>query len=497
MPAGKVTKATKKIKGSKGFGKGIATQKKIGRVKRSKDERMEKSIKAEAKATKVVPVLARHESAPGRGQGHKASRGKSPGFQEGMKVDDFLESGFEQAMADMSSDEDGEEEAPAAAAASKPKKKEKLSAQLKKLKESDPAFYEYMKKTDQALLEFDSDEEGEEEDDEDDEAAAAGASEAAMMGDGDDEDEDEDEEDDGAAAIPDTDDEDEDEAQRKKGKTPRSKPQIEVTTALVKEWERKLLKGESAAALKQLVAAFRCAVHYGDDDGNEHAEDTPYTFTSGHVFNLLVQLCLSHMDGILRRHTAGGAAAAAAPVRSKSGIERPDQWPAWKRHQQSIKTYLAQLTLFLAKLSEAAMMLAVLQQVHRLTLTLITTLTSTLTSTLTPTPNLNPNPNPNQVHRLAPLYLALPKLVPRLLKELLRAWSVGGSKETCLLAFAGIRQLAAEMPPPFIDTCLKGTYLAFAQACAPPPTYTPYAPSAPCAPSAPAPSGSDDVCTGH
>ena len=119
---------------------------------------------------------------------------------------------------------------------------------------------------------------------------------------------------------------------------------------------------------------------------------------------------------------------------------------------------------------EAAMMLAVLQQVHRLTLTLITTLTSTLTSTLTPTPNLNPNPNPNQVHRLAPLYLALPKLVPRLLKELLRAWSVGGSKETCLLAFAGIRQLAAEMPPPFIDTCLKGTYLAFAQACAPPPT---------------------------
>ena len=41
MPAGKVTKATKKIKGSKGFGKGIATQKKIGRVKRSKDEQME------------------------------------------------------------------------------------------------------------------------------------------------------------------------------------------------------------------------------------------------------------------------------------------------------------------------------------------------------------------------------------------------------------------------------------------------------------------------
>ena len=108
------------------------------------------------------------------------------------------------------------------------------------------------------------------------------------------------------------------------------------------------------------------------------------------------------MDGILRRHAAGGAAAAAAPVRSKSGIERPDQWPAWKRHQQSIKTYLAQLTLFLAKLSEAAMMLAVLQQVHRLTLTLTLTLPSTLPSTPTPTPSPTPTPTPTLTLNLNP-----------------------------------------------------------------------------------------------
>ena len=282
MPASKVTKATKKVKGSKGFGKGIATQKKILRVKRSKEERVERSVKAEAKVTKQVPVLERtvRESAQSKKPAGKSSRGKSPGFQEGMKVDDFLESGFEQAMAEMSSDEDVDEEAPAAAAA-KPKKKEKLSAQLKTLQESDPAFYEYMKKTDQALLEFDSDEEGDEEDE--DEEAAAGASEAAMMGDGDDDEEDgdeaEDEMDDGAAAVPDTDDEDD--VPKKKGKTARARPQVEVTAELVRDWERKLLHGESASALKQLVAAFRCAVHYGDDDGDAHSDDTPYMFTSG------------------------------------------------------------------------------------------------------------------------------------------------------------------------------------------------------------------------
>ena len=110
---------------------------------------------------------------------------------------------------------------------------------------------------------------------------------------------------------------------------------------------------------------------------------------------MLVQLCLSHMDGILRRHAAGSAEAAATPVRSKSGIERPDQWPAWRRHQQSIKTYLTQLTLFLAKLSEAAMMLAVLQQARpppspsALALTSTLALTHTLTS---PPPSPSPTP---------------------------------------------------------------------------------------------------------
>ena len=63
-----------------------------------------------------------------------------------------------------------------------------------------------------------------------------------------------------------------------------------------------------------------------------HSHGSPLD-RAGHVFNLLVQLCLSHMDGILRRHAAGSAAAAAAPVRSKSGVERPDQWPAWRRHR--------------------------------------------------------------------------------------------------------------------------------------------------------------------
>ena len=144
--------------------------------------------------------------------------------------------------------------------------------------------------------------------------------------------------------------------------------------------------------------------------------------------------------------------------------------------QLPIKSYLMQAAHFLSKLSEPEMTLAVLQQVHR----------------------------------LLPFYVALPKLVPRLLKTLVKIWSgaTGGNKDTCLLSFACIRQLAAEMPAPFIDTTLKATYLAFAQACAQPrpphptePHCTPPRPLHPTAPTAAAaPTRRAElttVCTGH
>ena len=40
-------------------------------------------------------------------------------------------------------------------------------------------------------------------------------------------------------------------------------------------------------------------------ESGKDAEQYSYTFTSGHVFNLLMQFCLQHMDRILRRHAAG------------------------------------------------------------------------------------------------------------------------------------------------------------------------------------------------
>jgi len=56
-------------------------------------------------------------------------------------------------------------------------------------------------------------------------------------------------------------------------------------------------------------------------------------------------------------------------------------------------------------------------------------------------------------------------LCPKLLKGLLRVWSAECGQESCLLAFATIRLLASEMPPPFLEHTLKGLYLTYARSC--------------------------------
>ena len=150
----KASKATKRVKSSKGFGKGIAKQKQIGRIVRSKAQRDERSVKADAAAKKRTPVLERTDrDAETTMKAKKGKGGKSPGFEANMNVDDFLEGGFEQAMAE--EDDDDEEEAPPPKAKAKAKAKapkEDHKTQLAKLKQQDPAFYEYLQKTDKSLL---------------------------------------------------------------------------------------------------------------------------------------------------------------------------------------------------------------------------------------------------------------------------------------------------------------------------------------------------------
>ena len=177
---------------------------------------------------------------------------------------------------------------------------------------------------------------------------------------------------------------------------------VTVTGAMVAAWRKELLRSEKAATLKKVVGAFRAAVRLGDDE--DSAGSGEYVFESAHTFNALIQLCLQEMHGILRRHVAGGAAKLEAMPKTRSGVERPDGCAHWKKHQAVARSYLLHAILFLRKLSEPAMTLALLQHLQK----------------------------------LLPFALTFPALCPKLLKELLRAWSAG-PHECTLVAFAQIR----------------------------------------------------------
>ena len=410
MDRQKAPRATTKEKATKKRGMAIFKQRQVRKIKHDKQERAARKQQVEERPKKT-PVLLRSEE----GAGAKPRRDSA--FTDRMNVDDFMESGFMQAMEE--EEEDGEEEdeeesddddAPSA----KMGKGAKHKNELLELSKSDPAFFEYMKKTDPNLLKFtpDADEEDEEDDEDeedeedegmDDEEAAAAAEAFGGAVEEDDDSEEEDSEDEQPAA------------RAKKAKVAKvAAPLIEVTAEMMRAWQKQLLSSkENSALLKEVITAFRAAVRFGDADG---ADDDVYTFSSGHVFNLLMQFCLQHMDELIRRHVAGGAGGVAAGRKTKGGVERPDQWTHWRKHQPMVKTYLTYLLLFVGQLGEASMIAVAVQQCHR----------------------------------LMPFYLVLPKLAPKLLKSTLKVWSAdersGGSQQITLLGCA---------PTPALDRSLR------------------------------------------
>ena len=140
------------------------------------------------------------------------------------------------------------------------------------LQRSDPDFYDYLNQTDQSLLSFGVEQEQGAFKDEDDDTADGEHGEDDK-------------------ALPPV-----------KAK-PHSSVLVEVTSEMVRGWEKRLMSSEHTASLKELVAAFRAAVSFGD---SETSEDEVFTFSSARVFNELMNLCLQSMDDMLKRHVAGG-----------------------------------------------------------------------------------------------------------------------------------------------------------------------------------------------
>ncbi|KIY92006.1 hypothetical protein MNEG_15957, partial [Monoraphidium neglectum] len=346
-------------------------------------------------------------------------------------------------------------------------------AQLEALKARDPEFYAYLQQSDAELLGFgagadddeDADEDDADEDDEEDDGSEEEGLESDEEGDGK-----------GKAAAAEkktkkkaakgaeeegsSGDEEEEAAAEKEGR----KAAVNVTSGMVEVWCARALEGASITAMRQLLKAYRVACHYGD---SEAELDAGLRLSSGAAFNRLLLFVLREADGIFRRMLLpqDATAAAAAPAATANGVKKGGKGskkaakgaqegqqqqqeqqqeqqkerrldttaevlksPRWKKVAVLVKSYLGNTLHLLTASAEAAMLAFVLRRLRA----------------------------------SAPLLGPFAKIQRRTLRA---ALGVFGSADNAprVQAILLVRAIALSCPPPALDSCLRGTYRAFAQ----------------------------------
>lgn len=167
---------------------------------------------------------------------------------------------------------------------------------MEKLKDTDPEFYNYLKSTDENLLNFDVDDGG---DDNDDNGGDS---------------EEEEEEDEG-----------EEVAEEREGATEPDEKANVITSESLKSWCHAAQKNASLGAVRQMTRLYRIACHYGDTDGEEES----LRLASSAVYNNILLFMLGKADGIFRK----------ALEISSNDVDATKQ-PRWAKYEPLVRSYL-------------------------------------------------------------------------------------------------------------------------------------------------------------
>lgn len=295
----------------------------------------------------------------------------------------------------------------------------RLKKQLDKLAENDPEFHKYLAENESSLLEF-----GEDEDEE--------------MGD----------------EMEEDDDAQEDEKQKPQNDSEDNR--FLVTPQRLEQLEQSAFTSHSIKGLKRIISAYKTACHLSDasaqqqEDSDE--EDAPkkrreFQITSPVVFDRLMAVCLTGCAEEFRGHLLGDnkgdneSDESDEEESAKVDVNKPLNPKTYMKssHWPTLRPYLESfLKSTLHLLSEAGKEANLLKFVLQ-----------TLASYI-------------------PFLSAFPKISKSMLKICVKLWSapLDTSQEyqvVRLQAFLRIRQLAITQPYPFIEDCLKMTYLSYAQ----------------------------------
>ncbi|EPX72627.1 noc complex subunit Noc2 family protein [Schizosaccharomyces octosporus yFS286] len=250
-----------------------------GQLKNKKDGKIKKTS---SKPTNSIGTQKKLDSKKGLQNEVKELLNKSKteplsSEDEDVTMDDFLNGDFDESSLDKSATsgkntKPSEERRESAKESSQPKKNikpktvqeedessssdeeevdaEQYREQLDSLKEKDPDFYNYLKKNDSDLLEFNADE-------------------AAQ----------------------------EDEAEAEEGKRS-SEGKTEITMDMLNKWRDNLSSQKSLTTLQKVIQAFKAAAYLNEEEGM----NLKYTITDSRVFNDLLLLAIQSVPQVLNHH---------------------------------------------------------------------------------------------------------------------------------------------------------------------------------------------------
>mmetsp|Transcript_4939 Transcript_4939/g.6378 ORF Transcript_4939/g.6378 Transcript_4939/m.6378 type:complete len:859 (+) Transcript_4939:142-2718(+) len=318
---------------------------------------------------------------------------------------------------------------------------QRMKEELKKLAESDPEFHKYLQDNESSLLDFEDSafEQGDDNEDDDDDDDDQDTNANEMM------EEDNDAEND---TIPHTN-------------------KIIVDVKLLKSYEKGAFDSHGVKPLRRIIAAYVSACHmadskHQDEDGSGRLVDDSgkrsFHIESSAVFDKLMVTCLAKCHEEFHYHLLGKGASVQAKAPFKDSDDDEEDKDESMEETIVIDVDKPINPRHLAKSIRWTQLKLSFQSFFKATLNLIseakeTKLLRFIIKSLS--------------HDI-PYLSAFPRLAKAVLKTLVSLWSTTSDstedyQSVRLHAFLRIRQLALTQPFPFIENCLKSTYLAYAK----------------------------------
>lgn len=281
---------------------------------------------------------------------------------------------------------------------------ERMKREMRKLQSSDPEFHKFLAENEESLLDF-----GEEQENEDDH----------------------------------NEDEDDEDVSSSRNESGTKSAYTVVDAIFLKKMDEGAFKSHGIKSLKKLVGAYKAACHLSDANHDEDGEKKmtgpkKYHIEGAEAFDQLMVMCLSKCHKEFEYHLVGkedgkddseAANKDDEPLNSKI-IARS---PRWNELKPTFESFMKSTLNVLTHAKEPELLTFMLKALSKYV-------------------------------RFLTIF---PRISERLLKILTGLWSAPlDSNEDYqvvrLHAFIRIRQLAMTQPFPFIEACLKKTYLAYA-----------------------------------